>query len=396
MLSVRDELALVTVRRNEMLSRLHGPVSTALWPRLLKGWKVVEAAKGAARRAAALEAFSELIRRGASDKEGWRDVRHVIDQRVRICCREIKHTVRERDTVPRDDFMHLAAAVCGMVLRQVRDDPQALAQLTKEFDLLLGRRRPAPARPPAEGGAGVDAALGGAAEGLAAGPPPAPGGPGIGTGAAGRPLCGAKSRAGGTCRKPPAPGRTRCRLHGGASPRGSDHPRFVHGRYSRLLPQNMRAQFERLLAAPERSVRDAIDLVRSRRNELLATLEGSDAARLWKELLARWAAYEAAEAGPDRGARQAAGQALAEVIRRGAKEDRLWEQIAGLGLLAGKLCNAEWRRMRAMGEIMTPDEAMTLGLALCYPVQRYVKPKVRVGIAKEVEELLRSIREQRL
>jgi hypothetical protein len=29
-------------------------------------------------------------------------------------------------------------------------------------------------------------------------------------------------------------------------------------------------------------------------------------------------------------------------------------------------------------------------------VQRYVKPKVRVEIAKEVEELLRSIRKQRL
>lgn len=31
--------------------------------------------------------------------------------------------------------------------------------------------------------------------------------------------CGARTRQGGTCRKPPVPGATRCRLHGGASPR---------------------------------------------------------------------------------------------------------------------------------------------------------------------------------
>lgn len=31
-------------------------------------------------------------------------------------------------------------------------------------------------------------------------------------------LCGAKTRGGGTCKKPPLAGATRCRLHGGASP----------------------------------------------------------------------------------------------------------------------------------------------------------------------------------
>ena len=33
------------------------------------------------------------------------------------------------------------------------------------------------------------------------------------------PRCGARTRAGGPCQKPPEPGATRCRLHGGASPR---------------------------------------------------------------------------------------------------------------------------------------------------------------------------------
>lgn len=45
-------------------------------------------------------------------------------------------------------------------------------------------------------------------------------------------LCGARLRgkdAGKFCGDDPAKGRTRCRIHGGASPRAAAHPRFVHG-----------------------------------------------------------------------------------------------------------------------------------------------------------------------
>lgn len=42
--------------------------------------------------------------------------------------------------------------------------------------------------------------------------------------------CGAQTRAGNPCKKPPIQGRTRCRLHGGLSPKGADHWNFQHGR----------------------------------------------------------------------------------------------------------------------------------------------------------------------
>ena len=41
--------------------------------------------------------------------------------------------------------------------------------------------------------------------------------------------CGAKTRSGSPCQKPPIQGRTRCRLHGGASLVGKDHPNYQHG-----------------------------------------------------------------------------------------------------------------------------------------------------------------------
>ena len=41
--------------------------------------------------------------------------------------------------------------------------------------------------------------------------------------------CGAKTRSGNPCQKPPLQGKTRCRLHGGMSLAGKDHPNFKHG-----------------------------------------------------------------------------------------------------------------------------------------------------------------------
>jgi hypothetical protein len=47
------------------------------------------------------------------------------------------------------------------------------------------------------------------------------------------PQCGAKTRQGGRCRNRPMINRQRCRMHGGASPRGLASPHFKHGRYTR-------------------------------------------------------------------------------------------------------------------------------------------------------------------
>jgi hypothetical protein len=44
--------------------------------------------------------------------------------------------------------------------------------------------------------------------------------------------CGAKTRNGTPCKSPKVKGRTRCRMHGGSSPRGAKSPQFQHGFYS--------------------------------------------------------------------------------------------------------------------------------------------------------------------
>ncbi len=73
--------------------------------------------------------------------------------------------------------------------------------------------------------------------------------------------CGAKTRAGTPCKQPHGwgtdhLGEGRCKLHGGATPRGSNSPHFVHGRRSRYFDPNSIVGFAEWRA----SVGAALDL----------------------------------------------------------------------------------------------------------------------------------------
>jgi len=63
------------------------------------------------------------------------------------------------------------------------------------------------------------------------------------------PRCGAHARSTGQpCKNVVAPGRTRCRLHGVATPRGRESPHYKHGRFSVVRPLS----FDEWLAQRER------------------------------------------------------------------------------------------------------------------------------------------------
>ncbi len=50
-------------------------------------------------------------------------------------------------------------------------------------------------------------------------------------------ICGAKTRLHAPCQKPPMIGKSRCRLHGGLSLSGPDHPNYQHGRCTKQARQ---------------------------------------------------------------------------------------------------------------------------------------------------------------
>lgn len=57
--------------------------------------------------------------------------------------------------------------------------------------------------------------------------------------------CGAKTRSGEPCKRAPAKGRTRCRLHGGATPKGRQNAK-THGIYAAFLSEDEKSVWNSL------------------------------------------------------------------------------------------------------------------------------------------------------
>lgn len=103
--------------------------------------------------------------------------------------------------------------------------------------------------------------------------------------------CGAKTRAGGLCKRAPM-ANGRCRLHGGLTPSGVAAPSFRHGRYSKYLPGGLLERYRTALGDQELlGLRDEIALVDARLQELVEALPDATAAsteeirEAWGEVL---------------------------------------------------------------------------------------------------------------
>jgi hypothetical protein len=102
-------------------------------------------------------------------------------------------------------------------------------------------------------------------------------------------LCGAKTRRGTPCQNP-AMKNGRCRMHGGATPRGTDLPQFKSGRYSKSLPDKLAGRYEEALSDEERhDLRDEIALAEAKIADLLLGMKRGefDEERAWSRV-ERW------------------------------------------------------------------------------------------------------------
>lgn len=100
--------------------------------------------------------------------------------------------------------------------------------------------------------------------------------------------CGAKRTNGEICQSF-AMANGRCRVHGGATPKGVASPNFRHGRYSKSMPEHLASRYaEALTDSRLLELRDEISLVDVRMADLLAKLDEEvkpDDSEVWKEIL---------------------------------------------------------------------------------------------------------------
>lgn len=101
--------------------------------------------------------------------------------------------------------------------------------------------------------------------------------------------CEAKKRNGELCQKFPIQGRTKCRLHGGSTPRGVASVHFKHGKYCSRLPPRLKQLYEetgRPYEAQTLSCQSELRLIDTLLSDLTGSLgDSGDNTEMWAKIL---------------------------------------------------------------------------------------------------------------
>lgn len=206
-----------------------------------------------------------------------------------------------------------------------------------------------------------------------------------------RPACGAKTRSGKPCTMPPVIGRTRCRMHGGATPRaGPDHHRITHGRFSKVLPGRIRERYEAALADTDlASLRDEIAVLVAREQEILAQLDTGEAGALWDALGDQWAALMAARASQNLAGQSAAINEIGSLIQRGAADWQAWRDFRSVAEDRRRMTETHEKLAREREYTWSSEQVAVLVEGFADIMVRYVDQlERRREAAREIEVFL--------
>ncbi len=164
-------------------------------------------------------------------------------------------------------------------------------------------------------------------------------------------VCGAKTRRGSPCQRRPARGRNRCKLHGGATPRGIGSPHFKTGKYSKYRPDRRISDYHKISGDEElRSLRQELILIDAHIKELLQSLN---------------------------------------TIEPGSKEERkVWDGIGRAIDLKRKVVPAEVNRLVGMKQMISADRFMLLTAAIQRVILEHVPERERrAAISEDLRQL---------
>lgn len=201
--------------------------------------------------------------------------------------------------------------------------------------------------------------------------------------------CGAKTRSGKPCQNAPM-ANGRCRMHGGATPKGVASPAFKTGRYSRYLPERLMERYQDALHDEDLlNLRHEVALVDTRIADLLEQVERGDLGARWLELQAHYETLTLATQQKDLGAGAAAFEKIGALITGGASDYLVWAQISAMLEQRRRLAESERRRLVDMQQMITSEQAMTLVAALSDIVRKRVTDRdILAAIQNDLARLL--------
>ncbi len=175
--------------------------------------------------------------------------------------------------------------------------------------------------------------------------------------------CGARLRKkpGQYCGHWPLKGRTRCRLHGGASLAGPASGTWDTGKFSKYLPTDLAERYDRHRRDPKLlEMREHVAIVDSQLERLLEQWAKGGTPAEWKqvfdlatELQDACGEFTAAQRARNEADMKAAFRAIADLVgslgalaMQGIKDARAWRDIANVMTLGQQLRDGEKRRER--------------------------------------------------
>ena len=198
--------------------------------------------------------------------------------------------------------------------------------------------------------------------------------------------CQAKAKSTGQqCRRRAVTGKRVCTVHGGLTPGGIASPNFKTGRYSKYLPQRLLERYQQAAQDPELlALREDIALLDARISELLSQVDSGESGKRWQELVRlRGEVLGVAQAG-DRDQFRQVLQKLLETINQGASDFETWSEIVELLDQRRRLVETEQRRLVAMQQMITTEQAMTLVTALATSVRSHILSHLDHEVAQDV------------
>jgi len=187
--------------------------------------------------------------------------------------------------------------------------------------------------------------------------------------------CGAKARSTSLpCKKPVERGRSRCRIHGGATPRGIASPHFVHGKYSQDLPPQLLLRYLEARDDPELlSLRDDVAVLEALIKEKFAQIRDGETGPDWTAVLNQFEDLVDNFQTWDWTKQEQALRELGALLTDRRNEAVVLDEILGLMDQKARLAMAEHKRLVRLQQTMTVEQALTLASILADIVRRNVK-----------------------
>lgn len=178
-----------------------------------------------------------------------------------------------------------------------------------------------------------------------------------------RKVCGSKLRKkpGKFCQKTPLKGKRRCAIHGGKSLAGFNSPSFKHGRYSSILPTDLRKRYEASKRDPELLTHEPeIRLLDVHLHALVNDVVNARPKDNSAELRVLWTEMEKAQSAGDMPLMKAKLDEVGRIIMEENHEKQNWEEVREVLELRRKVLESETKRIKETSHSMGAEQLLAI------------------------------------